>query len=108
MSAWDCMQALQDKKRKAQQALERKQRRNAAMQAMLAKPGYQGTVLGSAIEVAHEDSDWILDGSQRCALKPSIGLLLSCCFVLPRAMMPASERQAQSDSVTPMSLAGSW
>ena len=86
MSAWDCMQALQDKKRKAQQALERKQRRNAAMQAMLAKPGYQGTVLGSAIEMAHEDSDWILDGSQRCALKPSIGLLLSCCFVLPRGM----------------------
>ena len=101
------MQALQEKERKAQRALERKQRRNAAMQAMLAKPGYQGTVLGSAIEVAHEDSDWILDGSQRCALNPSIRLLSSCCFVLPRVMMPASERQPQSDSVMSMSVAGS-
>jgi hypothetical protein len=61
------MQALQDKRRKAQQVLERKQRRNAAMQAMLARPGYQGTMQAPAIEVAHEDSDWILDGSQRYA-----------------------------------------
>ena len=60
------MQALEDKKVKAQQALARKQKRNAAMQAMLAKPGYQGALLESVVEIDKEDPGWVLDGAIRC------------------------------------------
>ena len=35
------------------------------MQAMLAKPGYQGLMLESNIEVAQDDPSWVLDGSVR-------------------------------------------
>ena len=61
------MQALEDKKVKAQQALARKQKRNAAMQAMLAKPGYQGALLESVVEIDKEDPGWVLDGAIRCS-----------------------------------------
>lgn len=64
------MQALDEKKQKSMEALARKQKRNAAMQAMLAKPGYQGALLESAIDVTPDVPAWVLDGGTRCSPSP--------------------------------------
>ena len=59
-----CVQAIMEKKKRQQEALVKKQKRSAAMQAMLGDPGFTG--VDAAVDVTQEVPAWVMDGGIRC------------------------------------------
>ena len=75
-------QAIEEKQKKTQEALVRKQKRSAAMEAMLAKPGYSGVSLDSPIDITQEVPAWVMDGGIRCILWDRSAPSNACCASL--------------------------
>ena len=68
-----------DKKKRQQEALVKKQKRSAAMQAMLEDPGFTG--VDAAVDVTQEVPAWVMDGGIRC-MPVKICMLCACATYL--------------------------
>ena len=55
-----------EKKKRQQEVLVKKQKRSAAMQAMLENPGFSG--VDATVDVTQEVPAWVMDGGIRFAL----------------------------------------